>query len=209
MIIIIYEIYVILDVLIHLNVEINNTKRRQSPSNDSTNTIKSGSNEGQITVQRGCSNGQMITKYATQQNNILNIIVCINMVTVYRHNGNIFNKIRYICITWIIIIAILSICTHNWYTNSSTHHTLHQHRIILYTINKNIPVTFAIINYYNFFITITCQMYQYYQISNKIGNLNLFIPVESSIGIHVIVTTNGNGNDGIQQEQHTLQQKQH
>ena len=77
-IIMICEFYVILGVLIYFNVEVNNTKTFQSPSNDSTNTIKSGSNDGQTTVQRVSNKGQIREHNTTQQYNIFEIIVWIN-----------------------------------------------------------------------------------------------------------------------------------
>ena len=107
MIIIICEFYVIVCIVIYLHVQINSTITFKCPSNDTTNTVKSGSNDGHTTVQRECNVGELRVKsekYHTQQTNILKIILCINVITVHRHNDNMFNKISYTWTDWIMIL---------------------------------------------------------------------------------------------------------
>ena len=119
MIVITCEFYVIVWILMYLHVQINNTMTFKCASNDTTNTVQSGSNDGQTTVQRGSKVGATRVKYAQYTTPPTNVSKIIDMITVYEHNDNIFNKNSYAWTHWIMISAIHNSHTHQLHTNSS------------------------------------------------------------------------------------------
>ena len=95
------------------------------------------------------------------------------MTIVYQHNDNIFNKINYICVIYIIISAIHNSRANKWCTNCHTDHILDQNKSIWSTINGNITFVFMVVNYYQL-MTKICEMDQLYQMVNKTHNFDTF-----------------------------------
>ena len=116
------------------------------------------------------------TKYMIQQTNIFKIILCINIIFIYQHNGNIFSKVSCMCIIWVIIIAIRSMYCYQLDANTNNSCTLNQNRRTRYQLNKNTTTTLTIISYGKF-VADMYEMCEFYGIVNKIHNFDIFLSI--------------------------------
>ena len=145
-------------------------------SNDTTNTIKSRSNDHSITVK------QMFNKsvqYTTPPKNIVKIIVCMFIITIYQHSRSIFNNISHTGTIWIIPNTIDTICAYKLDTNTNGDNKLNQSKIICHTLNKSI-VIIVMITIYNAFDGNMNETDNIYPIVQQINNFDFII---SSINV--------------------------
>ena len=152
LIIIIGQFYAIPCIIIYLNVEINNKQTFQSQSNHNS----------PITQSNNCNR----TKHITQQTNIFKIILCINIIFIHQYNANIFCEVSDMCIIWVPIIAIHSVCCYQLRANSGNNYTLNIQNIFGYPLNQNTTNTFATISYGKF-VADMYKMYEFYGIVDK------------------------------------------
>ena len=117
-------------------------------------------------VKPGCNKR---IEYTSQQA----IILCINTILVYEHNGNIFDKI---CVIWISANRINSICADKTNTNFNSGNKLNTNRIICHTLDKNIIIMFMI-KYYDEFDANVNKIDHICQIANKTNNFDFRITI--------------------------------
>ena len=101
----------------------------------------------------------------------------ISIVTVYHHNGFIFDAIGYIHIIWIIIDTLHRCFTHKLHINDSDRYKSSENKIIQCTMNKTIAIVVMRMHYGNF----TLKMNQFHQSINTMHNFNKLITMVNVI----------------------------
>ena len=104
-----------------------------------------------------------------------------DIVTIYHHNGLIFNAIGNIYIIWIVLYAIHRNFKQKVNTSSGGSYMLSENEIIYYVLNKAITIIVMIIRYCKY----TLNDNQFHQIINIKHNSNLILTVIDQIEIIV------------------------
>ena len=103
------------------------------------------------------------------------------IVTIYHHNGPIFNAIGNIYITWIVLYVKHRNFTQKVNTSSRDSYKLSENEIIHYILNETMAIILMIIHYRKF----TSKDNQFHQITNKKHYSNLILTVINIIEIIV------------------------